>query len=207
MQVNSYSRVAMESQISNRKADLNTKHEDTNTKSANSTKDIDKDKLSKLASIGGKGITELYAISFMQETFSISSANAFLQAGMLGMTDSSKESLSAILSNVDFKAIGYEGKDILSLNADEAKELVSEDGFFGVAKTSQRLADFVINGAGEDMDKLQKGLEGLKAGFAQAEKMWGGKLPDISYETIDKAIEKVTQKINELGGNSLDINA
>ncbi|MCR6591818.1 hypothetical protein [Campylobacter insulaenigrae] len=206
MQINSYSRVAMESQISNRKADLNTKLEDTNTKSANSTKDIDKDKLDKLASLGGKGITELYTMSFMQQTLSISSYNSFSQAGIANFTNSNN-SLSSILSGVDFKAIGYEGKDILSLNSEEAKELIGEDGFFGVTKTSQRLADFVINGAGENIDKLQKGLEGLKSGFAQAEKMWGGKLPDISYETIDKAIEKVTQKINDLGGNSLNINA
>ncbi|HEC1786842.1 TPA: hypothetical protein R1733_001714, partial [Campylobacter lari] len=169
-------------------------------------RDIDEDKLSKLASIGGKGITELYAMSFMQQAFSMSSSNGLSQAGIFQGAQS-KDSLTAILSNVDFKAIGYEGKDILSLNADEAKELIGEDGYFGVAKTSQRLADFVINGAGDDMEKLQKGLEGLKAGFAQAEKMWGSKLPDISYETIDKAIEKVTQKINEMGGNSLDINA
>ncbi|MCR6577540.1 hypothetical protein CINS5906_04590 [Campylobacter insulaenigrae] len=206
MQINSYSRVAMESQISNRKADLNTKLEDTNTKSANSTKDIDKDKLDKLASLGGKGITELYTMSFMQQTLSISSYNSFSQASIANFANSNN-SLSSILSGVDFKAIGYEGKDILSLNSEEAKELIGEDGFFGVTKTSQRLADFVINGAGEDIDKLQKGLEGLKSGFAQAEKMWGGKLPDISYETIDKAIEKVTQKINDLGGNSLNINA
>ncbi|EAK9994590.1 hypothetical protein L8T85_03945 [Campylobacter lari] len=206
MQINSYSRVAVESQVSNRKANLNTKLEDANTKSANSTKDIDEDKLNKLASIGGKGITELYAMSFMQQAFSMSSSNGLAQVGIFQGAQS-KDSLTAILSNVDFKAIGYEGKDILSLNADEAKELIGEDGYFGVAKTSQRLADFVINGAGEDMEKLQKGLEGLKAGFAQAEKMWGGKLPDISYETIDKAIETVTQKINEMGGNSLDINA
>ncbi|AJC86564.1 hypothetical protein [Campylobacter sp. RM16704] len=206
MQINSYSRVAMESQVSNRKADSNTKLEDANTKSANSTKNIDEDKLSKLASIGGKGITELYTISFMQQAFSMSSSNSLSQAGIFGGIHS-KDSLSSILSNVDFKAIGYDGKDLLSLSVDEAKELISEDGYFGVAKTSERLADFVIKGAGEDVEKLQKGLEGLKTGFAQAEKMWGGKLPDISYETIDKAIEKVTQKINELGGNSLDINA
>ncbi|WP_139454181.1 hypothetical protein [Campylobacter armoricus] len=206
MQINSYSRVAMESQVGNRKADLNTKLEDTNTKSANSAKNVNEDKFGKLASIGGKGITELYTISFMQQAFSMSSSNSLSQAGVFQGTQS-RDSLTAILSNVDFQAIGYEGKDILSLNVDEAKELISEDGYFGIAKTSERLADFVINGAGEDIEKLQKGLEGLKAGFAQAEKMWGGKLPDISYETIDKAIEKVTQKINEMGGNSLDINA
>ena len=44
--------------------------------------------------------------------------------------------------------IGYEGKPIAKLSKEEAGALVAEDGFFGVAKTSQRIADFVINGAG-----------------------------------------------------------
>ncbi len=88
MQINSYSRVAMESQISNRKADLNTKLEDTNTKSANSTKDIDKDKLDKLASLSGKSITELYTMSFMQQTLNISSSNSFSQANIANLANS-----------------------------------------------------------------------------------------------------------------------
>ena len=53
----------------------------------------------------------------------------------------------------DFKSflndIGYEGKPIAELSQDEAAELISEDGLFGVKQTSKRIANFVINGAGE----------------------------------------------------------
>jgi len=41
-------------------------------------------------------------------------------------------------------------------------------------------------------------------GFAEAEQMWGGKLPEISYTTMQKALEKVDARIAELGGNVLD---
>ena len=103
--------------------------------------------------------------------------------------------------------IEYEGKNIADLSQDEAKELVSEDGFFGIDQTSQRIADFVIKGANGDADLLKAGLEGIMQGFDEAEEIWGGKLPDISYKTIDKAKELITQHMAELGYNTLDTSA
>ena len=50
--------------------------------------------------------------------------------------------------------IGYNGKPIAELSKEEAAELVSEDGFFGIEKTAQRIADFVINGSGNDGTRL-----------------------------------------------------
>jgi hypothetical protein len=34
--------------------------------------------------------------------------------------------------------------------------------------------------------------------------MWGGKLPDISHETLDKSLAKIDERITALGGNILD---
>jgi hypothetical protein len=90
------------------------------------------------------------------------------------------------------------------MTPDEAKALVSEEGFFGVTQTSNRLADFVLSGGGDDLEKLKAGREGILRGFNEAEKMWGGKLPDISYQTIEKALEKIDEKITALGGSILD---
>ena len=65
----------------------------------------------------------------------------------------------------DFKTflsdIGYEGKPIAELSQEEATDLVSEDGIFGIDKTSTRIAEFVINGAGGDEDKMRAGREGM----------------------------------------------
>ncbi|MDD2652690.1 MAG: hypothetical protein PHX44_06545 [Sulfurimonas sp.] len=103
--------------------------------------------------------------------------------------------------------IGYDGKPIAELSQEEASALVSEDGFFGVAQTSQRIADFVINGAGGDEKMLRAGREGMLRGFKEAEEMWGGKLPEISQETMKKALEMVDKAIYDLGFSVLDTEA
>jgi hypothetical protein len=84
---------------------------------------------------------------------------------------------------------------------------VSEEGFFGVAQTSDRLAGFVLSGGGDNLERLKAGREGIIRGFNEAEKIWGQKLPDISYETLDKALAKIDEKITSLGANILDTNA
>lgn len=103
--------------------------------------------------------------------------------------------------------IGYTGKPIASLSQDEAKELVSEEGFFGIKETSQRIADFVIMGSGGDEKLLRAGREGAIEGFKQAEKMWGGKLPEIAYETIEKALGMIDDALVENGFSVLDTKA
>ena len=79
-----------------------------------------------------------------------------------------------------------------------AKELVSEDGFFGVKQTSDRVANFVFSLAGDNVDLLKEAREGIVRGFEEAEKMWGGKLPDISYQTQDRTLDLIDQRIAEL---------
>lgn len=100
--------------------------------------------------------------------------------------------------------IGYSGKPIAELTQDEAAELVSEDGIFGVKQTSERLANFVINGAGGDEDRLRAGREGLIRGYEEAERMWGGELPEISQVTMEKALEMVDKEMADLGYSILD---
>ena len=82
-----------------------------------------------------------------------------------------------------------------------------ENTFWGVGQTASRLADFVISGGGNDLNKIRSGREGIITGFKEAEKMWGGELPDISYRTLDKALEDIDNRIHELGGNVIDIAA
>jgi len=100
--------------------------------------------------------------------------------------------------------IGYDGKPIAELSKDEASELVSEDGIFGVKQTSERIANFVIDGAGDDEELLRAGREGMLQGFKDAEDMWGEELPDISKETMEKALEMVDKHMHDLGFSVLD---
>ena len=100
--------------------------------------------------------------------------------------------------------IGYEGKKIADLTQEEAKELVSEEGFFGIKKTARRIADFVIKGANGNGDLLKAGLEGIVKGFEEAERIWGSKLPDISYKTIEKAKSLIQEEMKSKGVGILD---
>lgn len=212
MQVNTYSNIASmaQTQVSNKKADNNAKEntKDTNVQSANSSKNIDKNTLEKLNALGGKGITQLYMVQFQQQTMSSVFGVSNAQAGIDSLLGGANlNTVKSLLSSIDFSSLGYNGKNPLSMNADELNQLVSENGFFGIENTANRIADFVINGAGNDVEKLKEGLDGIKRGFEQAKKMWGGKLPQISQDTIDAAIKKVSDRIDELGGKTLDLQA
>jgi len=99
----------------------------------------------------------------------------------------------------------YNDRPISELSQEDAAELVAEDGYFGIAKTSQRIFNFVLTGAGDDLERLMAGREGILQGFTEAEKAWGGKLPGLSYETLEKSLEAVDEKIRENGGSIVDL--
>lgn len=156
----------------------------------------------KSGEISGKTLSQAYLVEYSLKIESYSSNNLQAQSAPFDLNK-----VKEILSSIDFEAIGYTGKPIADMSPDEAKELVSEDGYFGIKKTSERLADFVLMGGGDDLERLKAGREGIVRGFNEAEEMWGGKLPDISYETLDKALAKIDEKISALGGSVLDTTA
>ena len=169
------------------------------------------------ANIDVKQLTNSYLAHFQSAAGSNSSSNFLSQVSafngsakfsdIFGAQNKSANSLESILSGVDFKAIGYEGKPIGRLSPDEAGDLVGENGFFGIVNTADRISNFIINAAGDDLQKLEAGKEGMLKGFKEAERIWGGKLPEISQKTIEKATQSVDKRIAELGGNILSVQA
>lgn len=69
----------------------------------------------------------------------------------------------------------------------QAQEDISEDGYWGVSQTAQRLFDFASALAGDDVEKMQQMQEAMEKGFKQATAAWGKSLPDISQKTMDAA--------------------
>lgn len=65
----------------------------------------------------------------------------------------------------------------------EAQEAISEDGYWGVKQTSQRIFDFAYALAGDDPDKMKEMQAAVEKGFAQAGEAWGGELPSICGDT------------------------
>lgn len=69
----------------------------------------------------------------------------------------------------------------------QAQEDISEDGYWGVKKTSQRLFDFASALAGDDVNKMKEMQAAMEKGFKQATKAWGRELPSISKDTLSAA--------------------
>ena len=65
----------------------------------------------------------------------------------------------------------------------DAQEAISEDGYWGVKQTSQRIFDFAYALAGDDPEKMKEMQAAVEKGFEQATKSWGKALPSISQET------------------------
>lgn len=71
----------------------------------------------------------------------------------------------------------------------QAQEAISEDGYWGVEQTSQRIVDFAKALSGGDVSKADLLLDAFKKGFEEATGTWGKELPEISQNTY-KAVEE-----------------
>lgn len=78
-------------------------------------------------------------------------------------------------------------KNVSAVDIAQAKEDVSEDGYWGVKQTSQRLFDFASALAGDDVEKMKEMQAAMEKGFKKATKAWGGELPGICQDTMAAA--------------------
>lgn len=72
----------------------------------------------------------------------------------------------------------------------QAQADIAEDGYWGVEQTSDRIIDFANALTGGDPDKIEDMRAAFEKGYKQAEKTWGGSLPDISKRTYDAVMKK-----------------
>jgi len=82
----------------------------------------------------------------------------------------------------------------------EAKELVSEDGYFGVKKTTERIMDFAKAISGGDPSKINLLKDAVLKGFKNAEEIWGDKMPEITKKTYDAVMAEFDKWENEANG-------
>jgi len=65
----------------------------------------------------------------------------------------------------------------------EAQEMIDEGGYFSVDETAARMLDFAVALTGGDPSKIEVMRDAVQRGFDQAERMFGGELPEISHQT------------------------
>ena len=124
-----------------------------------------------------------------KETNHVADAVRKLVASAIGKDDGSGQGFWATRAKGGFKLSEAEQA--------QAKELIGEDGFFGVKKTTARIMDFAKALVGENAseEQIEKMRAAVQEGFDQVAKLFGGfdKLPDVTkdtYEAIMKAFDE-----------------
>lgn len=74
---------------------------------------------------------------------------------------------------------------------DAAKKSISEDGYWGVNKTSDRLVSMAIALSGGDTEKADEMMAAIEKGYNQATKAWGKELPQICQDTMAATRQKM----------------
>lgn len=72
----------------------------------------------------------------------------------------------------------------------QAQADIAENGYWGVRQTSERIFDFAMALAGDDVEKMQDMKAAYEKGFKLAQKKWGGELPQISQDTNTAVLKK-----------------
>ncbi len=72
----------------------------------------------------------------------------------------------------------------------QAKEDISEDGYWGVKQTSDRIFDFALALSGGDAKKMEDMVKAVEKGFSEATKTWGRELPSITDDTHSAIMDK-----------------
>ncbi len=88
------------------------------------------------------------------------------------------------------------GKEILLVDEETraaAAAAVSENGELGVKAVSGNIVAFAKAVAGDDKAKAGEMRDAIIQGFKEAEKVWGGKLPEISQRTYDEVMRKLDE--------------
>lgn len=133
---------------------------------------------------------EGYAILSQQDQLTISM--------LKGETDKNYQSLRDIVKDL-LRRQGVELdklKDGQTVKVDdqaraEAAKMIAEDGPLGVEKTAERIFQFAKAISGGDTGKLDKLRAAIEAGYKEAEKAFGGTLPEISRQTLERVNSKL----------------
>ncbi|MDR0273520.1 MAG: hypothetical protein LBI27_09415 [Clostridiales bacterium] len=71
----------------------------------------------------------------------------------------------------------------------EAQKEIDEGGYFSVDETAKRLLNFAVALTGGDPSKVELMRDAVIRGYEQAEKQWGGELPEITKKTHEAVMK------------------
>ena len=147
------------------------------------------------AAVYEKGDNNTQKASYTQDTATIDRLKADLEKREKQLTDLVRKMLlkqGQTFEGADMYQLLREGK--VNIDPETAKQAqidISENGYWGVEQTSDRLVSFAKALTGGDPEKADEMIAAIQKGFEDAKKAWGGELPEICKKTIDSAIEKL----------------
>lgn len=147
------------------------------------------------AAIYEKGEINTHKASYPQDTATIARLKADMERREQQLHDLVRKMLlkqGQTFESIDIYHLLREGKvEIDPETAKQAKEDISEKGYWGIEQTSERLVSFAKALAGGDPDKADEMIAAVRKGYEEAAKAWGGELPEICKQTIETTIEKL----------------
>ncbi|MCI8747292.1 MAG: hypothetical protein HFH67_05425 [Lachnospiraceae bacterium] len=104
----------------------------------------------------------------------------------------SKQTNKFSIANQSLSSIfGEAAKNADPATIKKAQEDISEDGYWGVNKTSDRLVSMAIALTGGDTSKADEMMAAIQKGYDKATAAWGKELPDISKRTLEATKQKM----------------
>ena len=104
-----------------------------------------------------------------------------------------------LTNTTDIYTLLREGKVLVDpATSAKAQEEISEEGYWGVNQTSDRLVSFAKALSGNDPTKADLMIEAVMKGYEEATKAWGGELPAICKHTLDATISKLNDWKNSI---------
>ena len=117
-------------------------------------------------------------------------ANVFgsRQADMFDLSDLSDDEIGSLhLADTFRQAAANASPEEIA----KAQESISEDGYWGVNQTSDRLVSMAIALSGGDTSKADEMMEAIQKGYKKATAAWGEELPQISQDTLKATMDKM----------------
>ena len=177
--------------------DLQTK--DTRKASSNSAKNVNTEETTVTPSVTYEKseTTANKKVTYKKDTATIDKLKAEAEkrnASLRNLVEKMLLKQGATFSDAGMYQLLREGKVEVSEEVRlKAEQDISEDGYYGVKQTSDRLISFAKALTGGDKSKADEMIEAVKKGLEEATKAWGGTLPDICSQTIDTTIAKLEE--------------
>ena len=135
---------------------------------------------------GGHSYTSATRTGYTIDTETVEKLKSELQERMANLV---QQMLGKQVTQSNILEAIQEGK-FSEEDIEQAKKDTAEDGYWGVEQTSDRMVKFALALTGGDPDKLDSMIEAFEKGYSEAEKQWGGELPELTQRTREATLNK-----------------